>query len=290
MKNNNTTKITQGSGFIIIGKPYFSWEHVLTYPIRHFSSVTQTTEYSTSSLSQDSSITNNQFLNNSNDTTGVTGSDDPIVAADYIVGFTDSEGNFTIELPTKGSIRVKFRIGQHLVSEQLLHIIKEYFQCGSIISGGSSGTMRMYQVTSAEGTLHIIIPFFDAHPLLSSKILNYNDFRVVAFIIYNKEHLTEKGYAIIKEIASRINTKRNYKKEFRQDDIKVLSNEWVRGFIDGDGSYSIGVSAKTTIKLGYQVSAYFSVGLHIRDLHLLYSLKHFLVTMDMWLNILRMGL
>jgi len=249
--------------------------HVKTYPIRYFSIVTQTTEYSTSSLSQDSSITNNLSLNNSNDITGIRGSNNPSITANYIVGFTDGEGNFTIIIFIMGSIRVIFRIGQHKVSESLLYKIQEYFQCGYVISGGSSGTMRMYQVTRIKDIVHIIIPFFDAHPLLSSKILNYNDFRTVAFIIYKKEHLTEQGYAIVKEIASHMNTKRNYQKEFRQDVIKVLTNEWVRGFIEGEGSFSIGVSAKTTIKLGYQVSAYFSVGLHIRDLHLLYSLKHF---------------
>lgn len=64
----------------------------------------------------------------------------------------------------------------------------------------------MYQVTRIKDIVHIIIPFFDAHPLLSSKILNYNDFRTVAFIIYKKEHLTEQGYAIVKEIASHMNT------------------------------------------------------------------------------------
>jgi LAGLIDADG endonuclease len=36
--------------------------------------------------------------------------------------------------------------------------------------------MLTYQVTSIKDIVNIIIPFFEAHPLLSSKIYNYNDF------------------------------------------------------------------------------------------------------------------
>jgi len=61
----------------------------------------------------------------------------------------------------------------------------------------------------------------------------------------------------------------------KEEDMKVLSPEWVRGFIEGDGCFSIGVSARNTIKIGYQVSVSFSVGLHIRDLNILHSLKAF---------------
>jgi len=132
------------------------------------------------------------------------------ISADYIVGITDGEGNFTIEIPTKGSLRVKFRIGQHKASKSLLYAIKDYFKCGSVISGGGHGTMLTYQVTSIKDIVNIIIPFFEAHPLLSSKIYNYSDFKTVALMIFNKEHLTDEGLKIIKDIASRINTKRIY--------------------------------------------------------------------------------
>jgi hypothetical protein len=35
-------------------------------------------------------------------------------------------------------------------------------------------------------------------------------FKTVALMIFNKEHLTDEGLKIIKDIASRINTKRIY--------------------------------------------------------------------------------
>jgi hypothetical protein len=41
-----------------------------------------------------------------------------------------------------------------------------------------------------------IIPFFDKHPILGSKHLNYLDFKSAAYIIKNKEHLNEDGVGL----------------------------------------------------------------------------------------------
>lgn len=135
MKNLNKTKITQGSGFIIIGEPYFSWNHVKTYPIRYFSIVTQTTEYSTSSLSQDSSITNNLSLNNSNDITGIRGSNNPSITANYIVGFTDG-----VQLVVWG-VNLTSNVGYPKFTKLVSYIVKlpSYYKgiiVGLILSDG----------------------------------------------------------------------------------------------------------------------------------------------------------
>jgi hypothetical protein len=42
-----------------------------------------------------------------------------------------------------------------------------------------------------------IIPFFDKHPILDSKHLNYLDFKSAAYII-NKEHLNKYGLGLEK--------------------------------------------------------------------------------------------
>jgi hypothetical protein len=39
-----------------------------------------------------------------------------------------------------------------------------------------------------------IIPLFDKHPIKGIKALDYSDFKKVANLMYNKQHLTEEGF------------------------------------------------------------------------------------------------
>ena len=41
-----------------------------------------------------------------------------------------------------------------------------------------------------------VIPFFEKHPILGSKRLNFLDFKTAAYIIKNKEHLNENGIGL----------------------------------------------------------------------------------------------
>jgi hypothetical protein len=50
-----------------------------------------------------------------------------------------------------------------------------------------------------------IIPFFEKYPIKGSKYNNYVYFKEAAFIIKNKEHLTNKGMDRIKELKAIIN-------------------------------------------------------------------------------------
>jgi hypothetical protein len=53
-----------------------------------------------------------------------------------------------------------------------------------------------YIITKIDLIVEHIIPFFDEHPILGSKHLNFLDFKSAAFIIKNKEHLNKDGLGL----------------------------------------------------------------------------------------------
>jgi hypothetical protein len=53
-----------------------------------------------------------------------------------------------------------------------------------------------------------IIPLFDKYPIKGIKALDYSDFKKVANIMLNKEHLTEQGLSRIQSIKSHMNLSR----------------------------------------------------------------------------------
>jgi len=57
-----------------------------------------------------------------------------------------------------------------------------------------------FVVTKIDLILKYIIPFFDKHPILGSKHLNYLDFKSAAYIIKNKEHLNADGGVGLEQI------------------------------------------------------------------------------------------
>ena len=55
----------------------------------------------------------------------------------------------------------------------------------------------------------------------------------------------------------------------------TLSNEWISGFVDGEGCFHISVLKHPDISVGYQVLAEFTVVQHERDKQILFALKEF---------------
>jgi hypothetical protein len=54
-----------------------------------------------------------------------------------------------------------------------------------------------------------LIPFFDIHPILGSKQLNYLDFKSAVYIIKNKKHLDLDGLGLLEilELKKRISSR-----------------------------------------------------------------------------------
>ena len=53
----------------------------------------------------------------------------------------------------------------------------------------------------------------------------------------------------------------------------ILSNEWISGFVDGEGCFHISILKHQDMSVGYQVLPEFTVVQHERDKQILFALK-----------------
>lgn len=113
----------------------------------------------------------------------------------WLVGFTDAEGNFNISLRnlkdnTYNSIVITFQIGLHIDDLSVLKFIQTKLNCGHI---SISGNKCNYFVNDQKSLINIILPVFNHIQLNSSKYYQYLIFEKTVTLIKNKKHLSFEG-------------------------------------------------------------------------------------------------
>jgi len=142
----------------------------------------------------------------------------PIVANEYVVGLTDGEGCFHVNMGTfpnyKSGIRVQmhFHIKMQEKDRLLLEKVKNTLQCGKVYfqkeKRANHCQCYRYTVYSNREILNSIIPFFTKYPLQSAtKLKSFKAFRKVAYLVQKGEHLNEKGIKKIQLLKSQMNQK-----------------------------------------------------------------------------------
>lgn len=202
----------------------------------------------------------------------------------YIVGFIDGEGSFNItiskDIKRSSNHRVvcEMHITQNIHSIKVLETIRDYFDCGIIkVDNNITNTMK-YQVNSYKDIANKIIPFFDKYPLLTSKYLNYMNFKEAINMMIEKEHLMTEGIIKMQDLANKMNKKRSFSEKFNfttEHLIKHLINpDWISGFVDGEGCFYfyIGKQKNTTI----QLQASLEIAQNTHDILILNKIKEFL--------------
>ena len=173
-----------------------------------------------------------------------------------VTGLTDGEGGFYCSIlktsSTNGTnrIRVKleFKVVQKSHSEGVLFKLQNFFSCGTVVIDNRKTDTKKYHVTSINEILNKIIPHFETYPCLTSKFLNFRDWKEIARIMETKDHLTKEGLEKIREISSKMNTGRTFREKynFLSHSLNLDSNGtiqyklpeyWVQTFIDGEGMF-----------------------------------------------------
>jgi hypothetical protein len=119
---------------------------------------------------------------------------------EWVAGFSTGESYFFIALQkskTKSglSVSLRFSIAQHSRDKLLLENFVNFFGGGSVMNY-KKHSLSEFITAKMDHIVEHIIPFFDKHPLLESKHLNFLDFKKAASIINNKEHLNEDGLGL----------------------------------------------------------------------------------------------
>jgi hypothetical protein len=132
----------------------------------------------------------------------------------WLTGFTDGEGCFYFNVIADKGMRLKervaitFKITQNFRDIQLLYMIKVFFNCGYVYNSGDGKGTYNFEVKNFADLQNIIIPFFAQNHLLTKKYLDFQDFKTVAEMRANNEHLTVEGLKTIKTMALNTNKTR----------------------------------------------------------------------------------
>jgi hypothetical protein len=129
----------------------------------------------------------------------------------WLAGFTEGEGCFLVNTQNSSThrlgckVELRFQITQHSRDTELMKSLVEYLGCGKIFESRDAVD---FVVTKLPDLISQIIPFFDKYPLQGVKSKEFLDFKIVAKLMQNKEHLTQEGLEQIRQIKSGMNTQR----------------------------------------------------------------------------------
>ena|SRR3990167_7747973 len=142
----------------------------------------------------------------------------PILANEYVVGLTDGEGCFHVNMADFPAYRSGVRVQMHFhvkmqeKDRQLLERLRNTLDCGKVYFQKEvrANHCQCYRYTafSQRDILGKIIPFFRKYPLQSaSKRKSFEAFRKIASLMKKNAHLTKGGIKKIRQLKSQMNQK-----------------------------------------------------------------------------------
>jgi hypothetical protein len=134
----------------------------------------------------------------------------------WITGFVDGEGCFHVQILSNSSLKTGFQvlpefiICQHVRNIQVLQSLKSYFNTGVVRAESSrkDETGRQYRVRNTSHLRTTIIPFFEKHPLKTTKRIDFVKFRYILTLMERGVHLTPEGIDKIRKIRDTMNSKK----------------------------------------------------------------------------------
>ena len=169
----------------------------------------------------------------------------------WLVGFTDGDGSFTISYQTLKDGKIKwslfFKISQSSYNLRALYYIKKQLGYGSIQLETKTNNAD-FRIRDRKIINKIIFPIFDNYPLLTSKYFEYVKFKKAYNILNdssidyeekNKLLLILKNEKKPNEYISLIWDKVNYIIKNTEDAKMIMSKQWIIGFTEAEGSFYI---------------------------------------------------
>lgn len=139
--------------------------------------------------------------------------DQEIYDPNLLSGFVAAEGSFMVSLKKSPHVRVgfsvwlRFSVSQDSRDAEFMASLVNYFGCGKyyLAKNRESGD---FVVQNFSDIWNKIIPFFDKHQILGVKAKDFEDWKIAAKLVAEKEHLTESGLEKIRQIRLNMNSRR----------------------------------------------------------------------------------
>jgi hypothetical protein len=132
----------------------------------------------------------------------------------YIAGFIDAEGSFSVSLgknkTTRRGIEVRpeFEIELRADDQEILERLLITIGCGRIYDCSYERygwyPHVKYKITSIKDMKEYLFPFLDRHPLQAKKARTYKLFQEIVMMMHQKEHLTDRGFRKIEKLRDKI--------------------------------------------------------------------------------------
>ena len=138
------------------------------------------------------------------------GSRTAIDFSSYVSGYFDGEGCFTVSIAPRATLKVGWEVrpsvsvSQNEDRSQVLHLIMDYFECGTIRSDPGDRTVKC-EVRSLQTIRERVTPHFSRWPILSAKQTDVESFIAVCDRMAKREHLEPGGLIEIVRIVKRVN-------------------------------------------------------------------------------------
>ena len=154
---------------------------------------------------------------------------------DYVAGFIDGEGCFSVSVHPHPSVRHPkrwllgpcFQAYQHRDNVGILEALQDFFGCGRISAKGPNSSVMTYSVYRRRDLESVIVPFFEAHPLISRKQEDFLKFAEIVRMMQRKEHQTRGGFRRIVELAFSMN-RHGKQRRYRFEEVIAEPSETVR--------------------------------------------------------------
>lgn len=168
---------------------------------------------------------------------------------EWFRGFTDAEGCFIIQtdvrLTKEYNFKFIFRITLHIDDLACLEFIKNTLQIGNVRVNTKSSEV-VYEV-SAQHEIETILAIFNKFNLNTIKHLNFIAFEQ-AFRLYLENNKQEARKELKSEILSLKESMNKQRKDFTMPmNHYNISNYWLLGFIEGEGSFYFSASNKSLV-------------------------------------------
>lgn len=142
----------------------------------------------------------------------------PVVSNDYVVGLTDGEGCFYVNIwkspayRAGSAVQLHFHLKMQERDRELLELVRTTIGCGAVYFQKEQRSNHCqcyrYTVSAQRDILNTVIPFFKKYPLQSaSKRANFEIFCQIAELVKEGKHLTPEGLEEIRMLKARMNQK-----------------------------------------------------------------------------------
>jgi LAGLIDADG endonuclease len=140
---------------------------------------------------------------------------------DYLSGYVDGEGSFHVAVQRNPSAKFgwqlvpEFHVSQNPERASILELLRVQLGCGRVRPNAGRGKRDkslVFVVRKRDDLLMKVIPFFEHHPILSEKRLEFETFALIVRAMDRREHLTQEGFKRLLQLAVRMNGGGRYRR------------------------------------------------------------------------------